>query len=194
MHELDIQPNPDLCQRMSSRMIPKDIGTLKVVFSLRRSIADMARHYREGTRARDVPHMKDGALPEIINVRINVEKCENLKVHYDPRLEVCPFFYYRFYTFDDFISMSQRSSNPTFSDPKVFQITLNDQTKRYLRNERLEIFFVDENGPQAGIGRGKYSEGATGDEDLIGRIEVPLDRIAEKEEIKSEVFIVRDLK
>ena len=84
-HELDILPNPELLTRLHPRNQPKDIGSLKVVFSLRKSISEMARHYREGKRARDVPHMKDGAGPEIVNISINVEKCEGLNVSYDPQ-------------------------------------------------------------------------------------------------------------
>lgn len=92
--------------------------------------------------------MKDGASPEIVNIKVNVERCENLSVPYDARnVEVRPFFYYRFYTFEDFISMSQRGKNPVFSDQRTFQVTLDDKAKRYLRGEKLEIFFVDENGP-----------------------------------------------
>ena len=69
---------------------------------------------------------------------------------------------------------------------------MDERTKRYLRSEKLEIFFVDENGPQTGVARGRYSEGAVGDEDLIGRIEVPLHKLADKEKIGPEEFILRD--
>lgn len=42
------------------------------------------------------------------------------------------------------------------------------------------------------MARGRYSEGAVGNEDLIGRIEIPLARLADKEAIGPELFIVRD--
>lgn len=185
-------PNPDLLTRMHKSRQPKDIGSIKVVFSLRKSVSDMARHFRDGKRAKDVPHMKDGAGPEIVNIKINIEKCEGLNVAYDKKMDVRPFFYYRFYTFDDFISMSQRGKDPVFSDSRTFQITLDERTKNYLRSEKLEVFFVDENGPQTGVARGRYSEGDVGAEDLIGRIEIPLGKLADKEQIGPELFIVKD--
>jgi hypothetical protein len=75
---LDIMPSPKLDRKRN----PHSIGSMKVVFNLRRSIKDMAEHIRLGTRARDSSHMKDGAPPEIVNVKINVQKCEDMKVKY----------------------------------------------------------------------------------------------------------------
>jgi hypothetical protein len=66
-----------------------------------------------------------------------------------------------------------------------------------LRSQKLEIFFVDENCPLTGIPRGQFSEGAEGDDDLIGRIEIPLDSLAEKQSIGStqgKEFVLKNMK
>lgn len=66
----------------------------------------MARYYQDMAAAKDagVTHAP-AASPQGFTIKVTVERCQDLKVHYPSSAEIAPFYYYQFYTFEDFISM-----------------------------------------------------------------------------------------
>lgn len=73
----------------------------------------MARYYTDMAAAKDSALVKQPAdAPKVANIKISVDKCEGLRVHYSNVAELSPFFTYQFYTFDEFISSDQSGSNP----------------------------------------------------------------------------------
>lgn len=183
--ELELIPNEEVFGRMGT--LPKEIGRIKVAFSLRRSIKEMELYYKELQKAKETKQKPS----EILNLLITVEHCENIQTQ-DDKKEVKTFFYYHFHTFDDIISTSAASKDPVFDDEQSFKVTLDDQMRNFLRSERLEVFFVDDNAPETGVSGNDDDE--AGDDDLIGSIQVPLAKLADKGEIKSEAFAIHDLK
>lgn len=78
-----------------------------------------------------------GKDSEVAIINITVEKCENLQVNKNSAFEVKPFFYYKFYTFDDHFSKSKASNNPIFRDKKSYTVPLDEVARNYLRNDSL---------------------------------------------------------
>ena len=152
----------------------------------------MARYYTDMAAAKDTAHTKKATdAPRVLNVKIAVEKAEGLRVHYSNVAEIAPFFYYQFYTFDDFISSEQTGKDPAYRDVTTYKISLNNETVQYLKSQQLVVFLVDANGPQTGITRGGHG-GQSGDEDLIGKVAVPLRQIAEAKSLPLTAYTLRD--
>ena len=79
--------------------------------------------------------------------------CKDLQVSYGGS-QIAPFFYYHFFTFDEYYSYTAAGSDPTFKDSQTYQMQFDDGSLRYLETQTLDIVFFDDNAPLTGIERG----------------------------------------
>lgn len=92
-------------------------------------------------------------------IKINIESAEGLKTKIDST-EIAPFYSYRFYTFEETNSHLGAGPNPVFNDPRPYNVTFDNALMDYLETQQLEVYFVDDNKPIVGIGRGGQSNKA----------------------------------
>ena len=96
-----------------------------------------------------------------------------------------PFFYFQFFTFDDYTSPIMSGSSPHFDVRKQFEIESSEQFIEYMRSQVLKIDLIDES---VDIMRGGVEA-----RDYIGSVRVPLKDLIQSQEL-ADNFPVRDEK
>lgn len=108
-------------------------------------------------------------------VTITVVGANNLKIKYSKISDVCPFFFYQFYTFEDRYSHNSVGVSPNFNDTFSYEVLFDAKAINYFEKEHLEIYLFDDNAPIAGTGVGEDSnQGAGEGDDMIGCARIPL--------------------
>lgn len=99
-----------------------------------------------------------------------------LTTAYSDTVNMSPFFFYQFYTFDDRYSSNSAGTNPKFNDSMNYEVLVDAKAVNYFERETLDVILFDDNAPIAGVGLD--GQQTANNDDMIGMAKVPLSNLA----------------
>jgi len=108
----------------------KPLGVIKYKMRLRKPIQQAMRYFREQNEIKNVEKFvsmdpKLGSIkPQKKLVTISIVAAHGLKTSYSSTVNMSPFFFYQFYTFDDRYSANSVGVNPTFNDTYSYEVVV----------------------------------------------------------------------
>ena len=152
------------------------IGSINYKMRMRKSLNEALRWFKEKSDLNTVQRSKK-VTQKYLNTKIiaiNVIRCIDLKSRYAThQSKIRPFFFYNFYTFDEYISKSLEGPNPEFNDLKTYSTEIDSRFKDYTEDKTFEISVIDDS---VNVGIDAKSDDTI--DDMIGIAHIPLFDIA----------------
>ena len=163
------------------------IGVLRFKMKMRKSISEALKWFREkeelsaiSTSIRAGLEKADEVKMQKKIVTIEIGQGFGLSTRYSGVTNIRPFFYFQFYTFDEYYSRVYDGPNPNFGEMKSYDIMYNQRFIQYCNKEVLEIHLFDDSGPIADVAKGSMgpSLDQSGADDFIGTVRIPLKELS----------------
>ena len=176
---------------MSSANPALRIGSIKYKMRMRKSLNEALRWFREKNDL-NVAQRPKRVTQQYLHTKviaINVIKCTDLRSRYATSEEkMQPFFFYNFYTNEEYFSKTSNGTSPEFNDIKTFSTEIDSKFKDYTEEKPLEISVLDDS-----VNMGNTAKEMDRDhiDDMIGVAQVPLFELAKGHTIW-DTFTVKD--
>ena len=176
---------------MSSANPALRIGSIKYKMRMRKSLNEALRWFREkndlnvAQRPKRVTHQY--LTTKVI--AINIIRCTDLKSRYATSQErMQPFFFYNFYTNDEYFSKTGNGANPEFNDIQTYSTEMDSKFKDYTEEKTLEISILDDS---VNIGNTAKEIDRDHIDDMIGVAHIPLFDLARGRTLWDN-FVIKD--
>ena len=163
----------------------RPLGLIKFKMRLRKPIQQVMRFFREQQEIQNMEKFvavnpKNGAVkPQKKMVSISILNAQNLQTSYSEIVQMQPFFFYQFYTFEDRYSCTSAGVNPRFNDTFSYEVLVDNKAINYFESQNLEVILFDDNAPIAGVNLDQAAGGKVNEnDDMIGVCRIPMANLA----------------
>ena len=155
------------------------IGSLKYKMRMRKSLNEALRWFREKNDL-NIAQCPKRVTQQYLTTKViavNIIRCTDLKSRYATSQDkIQPFFFYNFYTNNEYFSKTGSGTNPEFNDIQTYSTEIDAKFKDYTEEKTLEISVLDDS---VNIGNTAKEIDRDHVDDMIGVAHVPLFDLAE---------------